>query len=451
MSDSHTRPPAPNRLREYRQRLGLDQVDVVDGLAALADEEIALDMNAVSRHERGLCRPTRRYRRLYSEFFQVSEAELWPHPLQVDAGGDLVLTAPWSRRGTVRASMAVGGSDEPVQRRAFVFLTGAALTAPAHQWLVHEPGPLVAALAGDRVTRALAGCLPPMVAELRRMDDACGGDVVLGLAEREFGWVAGLLDHASYDEQTGRQLYLALAELGQVTGWIARDAGRHALAQRYWVAALRAAHTADDRALGAYILSSMANHAVEQGSPAEAATFIETALARARGRQTPALMACLRADQAYAKAVLQDGAGCARALGKADSWAEQIKPGQEPTRLYWVNQAHIAVDKGRVLLRLGLADQAVGPLAGGVRQLDGSMVRSRQIFLADWAEALARPGWQRDVEEAAHRGMEAVGLAKGLASTRGTKRIRDLCTQMKPQAKVPVVREFLEQARAVLG
>ena len=448
MSDN---PPAPNRLREYRLRLGLDQVDVVDGLAALTEEEIALDANAVSRHERGRCRPTRRYRKLYCELYQASEAELWPRPPQVDQASDPVLSAPWSHRGTVKASIAVGRSDEPVQRRAFLSLTGAALTTPAHQWLVHEPGPLVAALGGDRVTSELAGRLPAMIGELRRMDDVLGGDVVLGLAEREFGWVAGLLDHASYDEATGRKLHVALAELGQFTGWAAYDAGLHALAQRYCIAALRAAHTADDAALGAYILQRMAHQAVEQDRPAEATTLIETALAGTRGRQTPALMRNLYMEQAVAQAMLQNSSDCARAAAKANSWAERIKLEQEPPRLYWVNRALVPVDYGRAMLQLGRADQAVRPLADGVRQLDSSMVRDRQLHLVDWAEALVRPGQQRDLEEAAQRGMEAVDLAKGLASTRGTKRIREFCVQMKPHARVPVVREFLERARGVVG
>jgi transcriptional regulator with XRE-family HTH domain len=447
MSDSHARRPVPNRLREYRQALGLDQTDVADGLAALTDEEICLDANAVSRHERGLCRPTKRYRRLYSEFFQVSEAELWPRPLHVDQASDPVLSAPWSHGGTVKASIAVVGSDESVQRRAFLSLTGAALTAPAHQWLVHEPGPLVAALRGDRVTSQLADRLPPMIAELRRMDDVSGGGVALGLAEREFSWVAGLLDGASYDEATAGKLHVALAELGYSTGAAAYDAGLNALAQRYWIAGLRAAHIADDTALGAYILYGMAHQATEQHRPAEAATFIETALAGAHGRQTPALMALLHLEQAKAQATLQDRAACTRAIAKANLWAERIKPEKEPPRLYWVNCAAVTLDNGRALFRLGRYEQAVGPLADGVEQLGGSMVRDRQLHLAELAEALARPGRQRDVEEAAQRAMEAVDLAEGLASTRAMERIRDLCVQMEPHAKVPVVREFLEGVR----
>jgi len=448
----------PNRLREHRLALGLEQWAVAERISALTEDGTLLDAHAVSRHERGLYTPRRFYRRLYCQVFQATEEVLWPPgPALVvrddepadeqSVDRDLVLVAPWDAGGTVEAAVALAGSDGLVERRTFVFLSGAALTAPAHQWLVHEPGPLQTALRGDRVTPLLADRLPPMVAELRRMDDVSGGGVVLGLAEREFGWVAWLLDHASYDEKTRWHLHGVLAELGQFTGWVACDAGLHALAQRYWIAALRAAHTADDAALAAFILTSMAHQAAEQGRPAEAVTLIETALAGVRGRQTPALLALLHSDQAYAKAILQDGSGSVDAETRAERWAEQIRPEQEPPRLYWVNRADIAAHSGRALLRLGRAEQAVRPLADGVRQLDGSMVRDRQLYLADWAEALGRPGRQQDVEEAACRGMEAVALAEGLCSTRGRKRIGDLCTQMRPHATVPTVREFLDRAR----
>ena len=129
---------------------------------------------------------------------------------------DLVLTAPWSHRGTVEAAIVLSGGDGRVKRRVFLSLTGTALTAPAHQWLVHEPEPLVSGLSGRRVSAGLADRLPAMIAELRTMDDVAGGGSVLSLAQHEFGWVAGLLDHASYDEHTGRKLHVALAELGQL-------------------------------------------------------------------------------------------------------------------------------------------------------------------------------------------------------------------------------------------
>jgi DNA-binding XRE family transcriptional regulator len=61
---------------------------------------------------------------------------------------DPVLALPWNHRGTVEAAVVLDGGDGRVERRGFLALSGTALTAPAHQWLVHEPGPLVAGLSG---------------------------------------------------------------------------------------------------------------------------------------------------------------------------------------------------------------------------------------------------------------------------------------------------------------
>ncbi|MGH3752320.1 MAG: hypothetical protein ACRDRP_06410 [Pseudonocardiaceae bacterium] len=177
------------------------------------------------------------------------------------------------------------GGDHPVKRRGFVLLTGMTLTAPAHQWLIHEPGPLQSGLSGRQVSAKLVDRFTAMIPELRAMDDIAGGGSVLSLAQHEFGWAAGLLDQASYDETTGRKLHIALAELGQLAGWAAYDADKQALAQRYYVAGLRAAHSADDRPLGAHILGSMALQAADEGHPAEAVTLIEFAFAGARGRR----------------------------------------------------------------------------------------------------------------------------------------------------------------------
>ncbi|MGH8920639.1 MAG: helix-turn-helix domain-containing protein, partial [Actinomycetes bacterium] len=217
-----------------------------------------------------------------------------------DPDHDPVLGAPWTHAGTVEAAVVRKGGDNRVKRRVFLSLTGPALTAPAHQWLIHEPGPLVSGLSGRRISIGLAHRFSAMIAELRRMDDTDGGGSVLDLAEHQFGWVAELLDQASYDEPTGRALYTALGELGQLCGWGAYESGQQGLAQRYNITALRAAHSADDRSLGAHILGSMAKQTAHQGSPGEAATLAETALVAARSHRTPRLLAQLHIRHAYA-------------------------------------------------------------------------------------------------------------------------------------------------------
>ena len=372
--------------------------------------------------------------------------------LLVDPQHDPVLAPPWNHRGTVEAAVVLSGGDERVERRVFLSLGGAALTAPAHQWLVHEPGPLVSGLSGRRVSAGMVDRFTAMIAELRKMEDVAGGGSVFALARQEFGWVAGLLDQASYDERTGRALHVVLAELGQFCGWSAYEAGHHGLGQRFSIAALRAAHSADDRPLGAYTLASMASQAARHGGrPADAVTLIETALAGTRGWQTPALLAQLHMRHAYAFAFLRDTSACTAAISQARTQVEQLTPDDDPPWLYWVNPAQITGNAGVCLLRLGQSDHAVTMLTDSIAQLDESFVRDRQYYVTHLAGALARPGKQRDLHVAAGLGMESIDLVESLDSTTGLDYLRDLYHQLKPHTKVPAVRNFVERARELVA
>ncbi|MGH3915733.1 MAG: helix-turn-helix domain-containing protein [Pseudonocardiaceae bacterium] len=362
---------------------------------------------------------------------------------------DPILAAPWNHRGTVEAVVVLSGGGRRVKRRAFVLLTGPALTAPAHQWLVHESESLVSGLSGQRISAGLVDRLPAMIAELRVMDDVAGGGEVLALAQYHFGWVAGLLDQASYDDATGRKLHVALAEIGQFIGWVCYDTGRPGLAQRYYIAGLRAAHTADDRLLGAHILGSMANQAACQGYPAEAVTLIESAVAGTRGRQTPRLLTELHIRKAYAFAALKDTTACNAAIARARTHVEQPLTDDDPPYLYWVRPAEITAGAGYALLQLGQADRAVGLIEQGITLFDSPFDRDRQIYLTYLIEALACPGKQRDLEAAAIKGVGAIHLAESLSSTRSVERLRDLYRQLKPHDKIPAVREFLERVEGI--
>ena len=83
----------------------------------------------------------------------------------------------------------------------------------------------------------------------------------------------------------------------------------------------------------------------------------------------------------------------------------------------------------------------------GVTQFGESFVRDRQIYTTYLADALARPGKQRDLEAAAGLGVQSIDLAETLDATRGTGLLRDLYFRMKPHGEVPAVRDFLERAR----
>lgn len=74
-----------NRLREYRERLGLSQAEAAERISALSDEPLGIDGNAVSRHERGMTRPRAAYRRFYVALYDAEEDDLWPADKDGDA------------------------------------------------------------------------------------------------------------------------------------------------------------------------------------------------------------------------------------------------------------------------------------------------------------------------------------------------------------------------------
>ena len=179
-------------------------------------------------------------------------------------------------------------------------------------------------------------------------------------------------------------------------------------------------------------------------------TLAETALVGARGLESPRLQAELYIRQAYALAASHDATGCTAAISKARDHIEQLVADNDPRWLYWVIPAWILVEAGDSLLLLGHADQAVGMLDEGIGLFDDSFIRDRQLYLTHLADALTRPGKQRDLAAAADRGIAAIELAEHLDSALGVDLLRGLYHQMKPHAKVPAVKDFIERARGLV-
>jgi tetratricopeptide (TPR) repeat protein len=361
---------------------------------------------------------------------------------------DPVLVAPWNHRGTVRAVVVLSGGAR-VKRREFLPLTGLVLTAPAHQWLVHEPEPVLSGMAGHRISVEVVDRLPAIITELRSMDAAAGGGDVLPLTEYHFRWVAELLEQASYDDATGRKLHTALAELAKLVAWDCYDTGQYGLAQRYHITALRAAHVIDDRSLGAHILGEMAYQAAHQGQSAEATTLIDSAMAGGQGRRTPRLLAQLSIQRAHAYVAMKDTSAATAAISRARSHVEQPATDDDPPYLWWVRPAEITASAGECLLRLGQAEQAAALLDQGLSLFDPAFDCDRQYYLIRLAEALARPGRHRDLEAATVKGIEAIDLAERVSSPLNGDRIHDLAHKLRPHASVPAVQNFLERAGAL--
>src|SRR5262249_30725320 len=148
---------------------------------------------------------------------------------------------------------------------------------------------------------ALVEHVEHLTEELRRMDDQFGGGAVLEIAKGHVRHVLEMIDNGQYSDTVGRRLYGATAELMRLGGWLSFDAGQHAQAQRFWLAGLRCAHVASDRATGANILGCMSDQAKDLSRYGEAVRLAEAARHGYPGA-SPKVSAILhlRAADAYA-------------------------------------------------------------------------------------------------------------------------------------------------------
>src|SRR5262249_5372305 len=162
--------------------------------------------------------------------------ELWQgqasdSPLMLPA--DVEMGLPWTKVRTL------GVIDDWVMsglldRRYFLAVSGAALAAATSVAVFSEAGSLPAALNAGRVRHRLIQPIEQSIPLLQRLDDANGGGAHLAYVGAQFRAVALLLRQGGHTSAIERRLFAALAELGQLAGWMAFDAGQHGLGQRYF-------------------------------------------------------------------------------------------------------------------------------------------------------------------------------------------------------------------------
>lgn len=355
------------------------------------------------------------------------------------------LRLPWDGPGTVKLLGLFRSSV--VDRRRFLAVSGLSVLGPAQAWAGVEPVALAGAASGDRVTSGLVDLVESHIRELRRLDDGHGGTFALRRTSAELSFVAELLDGGSYDAATGRRLLVASAELAQLAGFMCFDGSEQPRAQRFYLMALRAAHIADDRALGAHVLGSMAFQATWRQRPQEALGLLESARSGARGRCTPRVQAMLAAYEARAHAAAGETAACARALARADSYLGAGPSDTDPPWVYWVDEAVLATGAGQCFAQLGQFDQAERHLDRGVSLYGRTCPRDRAVYLPSLAEVYRR---QRNLDAACSAGRDALHLAVEVNTARAHDALRALRDRLRSDTGAPVVDAFLDEADVLL-
>ncbi|MGH3896910.1 MAG: hypothetical protein ACRDTA_01400 [Pseudonocardiaceae bacterium] len=355
------------------------------------------------------------------------------------------LDQPWNPGGAVAALASVVNADF-MERRHFVALTGLTLTAVAHQWLF-DPARVAASVLGKRVDHALVDDLERVAEARRRMDDALGGGTLLPSVREDLRLVVAMLGNAAYTEDVGKRLHAVAAEFGRIAGWLAFDSEQPALAQRYFLAAVRAAHVSGDRAIGANILGFMGVQAAQSASPNDAVTLAESAL-RAERELTPAVAGSLYGRLAVGAAHIGDATASQRAQDRAFELLGRSVAENEPPWIYWFTEADARGLAGESLLALGRPGEAEPHLRRAVGLLGPGFSRDRALWLCELASARLAMGF---LEQACATATEAAVLIHRLNSPRDQRKLTDFRSAAAPYARSAAVREFDAKHRDLVG
>ena len=207
-------------------------------------------------------------------------------------------------------------------------------------------------LATSDITAVLENSIDP----LRRLDDAEGGSAAgMDFVRYQRDTVDTYLVRGdTAGPQVRHRLLRVSAQLSQLAGWMAYDAERHAVGERYFLAALHAAREINDRDLTAYILACMARHAAYREQLGASLDLADAAVRAARDSH-PAVRSVVASRMGNCQAAAGNLAGFRAASDEAKQiWATVDSAGDKPDFLYWYGEDYIDIQRSESLQLLAI-------------------------------------------------------------------------------------------------
>ncbi|WP_251486909.1 hypothetical protein, partial [Actinacidiphila cocklensis] len=277
------------------------------------------------------------------------EVDARPWPRWLPAHGGMPDGLPWTTEGSLTALSSVL-DDAAADPRGFPIADGQALLDAIADWDAagaedsrfrgagaREQVPAQPAPGSCGVDGPVLDWLEAGVTGLRQLDDRLGGAAVRHRVEADLRLVSGLLRRGQPGRGgrgTERRLLRVAADLAQLGGWAATDAGRHGAAQRHYLTALRLAHSAGDRPLAVAAWSGLALQSVLAGRPQDAVAAAEAAV-RAAGGAPPQVRALAASRLARAHGAAGAEGACRRAAAEAERQLATAGAGPGPARVCW--------------------------------------------------------------------------------------------------------------------
>ena len=279
----------------------------------------------------------------------------------------------------------------------------------------------------------------------RSLDNAYGGGLTREAVIGQLISTASLVKDTTCTEEVGQKLITGMGDLATVAGWMSHDVSMHAVAQRYFLLALRAAKAADAPNLGAHVLSCMARQAGHLGRPGDALELIHLARYGARHTATPTVGALLHGLEARYYAMMGRLKDFDRAAGQAEAAFADRDPAQDPSWVAYFDTSEYYATLGichQIAARAsapGHARRAVDMIGHALAQRDPSRVRSRAFDHIGLARAYLAAG---ELESAAAAATAALELTDGVRSTRIHDRLRELIRETSPYASTTVIADL---------
>ncbi|WP_369780150.1 XRE family transcriptional regulator [Streptomyces sp. R33] len=370
---------------------------------------------------------------------ELVDPDDWPNWLAGSDGG----VVPFGPSSTVTALReALITAMERLERRAFLTISGTAITALAAAWATGRGTPLAAQMEGGKL---VGDDMVTLLENTSRQLNSLATDQrqhVSALVDAHLATVTDLIAHGRYDRATGLRLHNLAAFLAQTVAWSRFDHGQHTAATKLWIAGLHSAHATNDPDLGAAMLGDLAYQAAWRKDHTTATGILQHALTRT---EHPAARSLLHLRLARTLAAQNEKRATLRALAAAEHHLGATSGRPLPAWCAWMSEADLAVDSGQALLDLGDTRRAHQLIAEGQALLPPARDKTRGVFLA--YQAASHLGL-KEPELAAHAASEALQLARRIGAPRCEYLVQELLPDFQPYQHAPGVPELLAVAAA---
>ena len=278
---------------------------------------------------------------------------------------------------------------------------------------------------------------------LMDLDFQLGGGVVRSMLLAYFRSEVAPLLRGTHSEQERRDIFAAAAEVAQLLGWSAYDAGAHGAAQGYYTQGLRLAQEANDRRVAGYLLGDLSHQANYLGNYSEALHLARASQSAMDGWATATQTTAALAMEARALASLGERRQCLTIIHKAERAFERHDPAADPAWMSYFTAEEFAGELLHCFAGIGMTREAqessglaLGPLTPARTRVLVELVTARSAVLAG------------ELDEGIELAGGVLARADAVASTRCRRYVADFRRALVDgHAKDQRVKTFLSDLR----